>query len=43
MELESVFEKPDVLGSPLSNYANLKKVIIVSLEVYVPLGVLETT
>jgi hypothetical protein len=39
MELENVFEKPGVLGSPLSNYADSQKVIIVSLKVNVPLGV----
>jgi hypothetical protein len=43
MELESVFEEPSVLGSPLSNCANLWKVIIVSLEVDVPPCVSKTT
>jgi hypothetical protein len=43
MELESVFEELDVLGSPLSNCANSYKVVIVSLEIDVPLVVLETT
>jgi hypothetical protein len=43
MELESVFEKPNVLGFPLSNCANSYKVIIISLEVDVPPGVSETT
>jgi hypothetical protein len=32
MELDSVFEEPSVLGSPLSNYADLKKVVIISPE-----------
>jgi hypothetical protein len=36
MELESVFEELSVLGSPLSNYAHLKKVVIVSSETNVP-------
>jgi len=43
MELESVFEEPGVLGSPLSNYVDLLKVVIIFLEVDVPLGVLDTT
>jgi hypothetical protein len=43
MELESVFEEHGVLGFPLSNYVDSYKVIIVSPEVNVPLGVLETT
>jgi hypothetical protein len=36
MELGSVFEELGVLGSPLSNYIDLQKVIIVSLEANVP-------
>jgi hypothetical protein len=43
MELESVFEKPSVLGSPLSNYADLWKVVIISLEANVPPSVSKTT
>jgi hypothetical protein len=43
MELESVFEELGVLGYPLSNYADSRKVVIIYLEAYVPLGVLETT
>jgi hypothetical protein len=43
MELESAFEEPNVLGSSLSNYVDLWKVIIVFLEVDVPPGVSETT
>jgi hypothetical protein len=43
MELESVFEEPGVLGSPLSNYVDSQKVVIVSPKVDVPLGVLDTT
>jgi len=42
MELESMFEKPGVLGSSLSNCANSLKVVIVSPEVDVPPGVLDT-
>ncbi len=43
MELESVFEELGVLGSPLSNYAYSLKVVILSPEVDVALGVSETT
>jgi hypothetical protein len=43
MELESVFEELGVLGSPLSKYTNLYKVIIVSPEADVPPSVPETT
>jgi hypothetical protein len=43
MELESVFEKPGVLGSPLSNCADSLKVVIISPKDDVPLGVSETT
>jgi len=43
MELESVFEEPDVLGFPLSNCADSYKVIIISPKVDVPPGVLDTT
>jgi hypothetical protein len=43
MELESVFEELGVLGFPLSNWVDSYKVIIVSLEVDVHPGVLETT
>jgi hypothetical protein len=43
MELESVFEKPGVLGSPLSNCVNSWKVVIVSPKVNVPPGVSKTT
>jgi hypothetical protein len=39
MELESVFEEPGVLSSPLSKCAYSWKVIIVFPEVDVPLGV----
>jgi hypothetical protein len=41
--LESVFEEPSVLGSPLSNCVNSKKVVIVSPEANVPLGVSNST
>jgi hypothetical protein len=41
--LKSVFEKLGVLGSPLSNYADLEKVIIISPKVDVPPGVLKPT
>jgi hypothetical protein len=43
MELKNVFEEPGVLGFPLSNYADLLKVVIVSPEFDVPSGVSETT
>jgi hypothetical protein len=43
MELENVFEKPSVLGFPLSNYAHSQKVVIVSPKANVPPGVSETT
>jgi hypothetical protein len=43
MELENVFEELGVLGSPLSNYVDSWKVVIVSLEADVPPGVSETT
>jgi hypothetical protein len=43
MELESVFEKPGVLGYPLSNCAYSYKVVIVSPKVDVPPSVSETT
>jgi hypothetical protein len=43
MELESVFEEVGVLGSPLSNYVDLKKVVIVSPKADVPPNVSETT
>ncbi len=43
MELESVFEKRSVLGFPLSNGADLWKVVIVSPEVDVPPCVSKTT
>ncbi len=43
MELESVFEEPGVLSSPLSNYVDSQKVVIVYLEADVPLFVLEPT
>jgi hypothetical protein len=43
MELESVFEGPGVLGSPLSNCVDSYRVVIVSPEVDVPLGVLDIT
>jgi hypothetical protein len=39
MELENVFEKLGVLGSPPSNCANSWEVLIISPEVNVPLGV----
>jgi hypothetical protein len=39
MELESVFEEHGVLGSPLSNYADSSKVVIISPEADVPPGV----
>jgi hypothetical protein len=42
MELENVFEEPGVLGSSLSNCVDSYKVVIVSLEIDVPPGVLET-
>ncbi len=38
-----MFEELGVLGSPLSNYADSQKVIIISLKTNVPLGVSETT
>jgi len=43
MELESVFEKLSVLGSPLSNCVDPYMVVIVSPEVDVPLSVSKTT
>jgi hypothetical protein len=43
MELESVFEKPSVLGFPLSNCTNVSKVVIIFLKADVPPGVSETT
>jgi len=43
MELKSVFEKLGILGSPLSNCADSLKVVIVSSEADVPLGVSKTT
>jgi hypothetical protein len=43
MELESVFEEPSVLGSPLSNYVDSYKVVIVFPEADVLPGVLQTT
>jgi hypothetical protein len=43
MELENVFEELGVLGSPLSNYLDSYKVVIVFPETKVPLGVSETT
>jgi hypothetical protein len=42
MELESVFEEPGVLGSPISNCAYSYKVVIVYPEADVPPGVSET-
>jgi hypothetical protein len=41
--LENVFEEPGVLGSPVFNYVDLYKVVIISPKANVPLGVLETT
>ncbi len=38
-----MFEEPGVLGYPLSNCVDLQKVVIVSPEVDVPPGVLDTT
>jgi hypothetical protein len=43
MELESVFEELGVLGYPLSNCADLLKVVIVFPEADVFPSVLETT
>ncbi len=43
MELESVFEEPSILGSPLSNYVDSYKVVIVFPEADVLPGVLQTT
>jgi len=43
MELESVFEEPGVLGSPLFNCVDSWKVVIVSPEADVPPGVLDIT
>jgi hypothetical protein len=43
MELESVFEEPGVLGSPLSNCIDSYKVVIVSPEADAPPGVSDTT
>ncbi len=42
MELESVFEEPGVLGSPLFDYEDSQKVVIVSPKVDVLPSVLET-
>jgi hypothetical protein len=39
MELENVFEELGVFGFSLSNCTNSKKVVIVSPEANVPLGV----
>jgi hypothetical protein len=43
MEFESVFEKPGVLGFPLSNCTDLYKVIIIFPKANVPPSVSETT
>jgi hypothetical protein len=43
MELENVFEKPGVLGFPISNCADSLKVVLVSHQVDVPPSVSETT
>jgi hypothetical protein len=43
MELESVFQEPGVLGSPLSNSTYSYKVVIVSLKADVHPSELETT
>jgi hypothetical protein len=40
---KNVFEKPGVLGFPLSNYVDLYKVVIVCPEVDAFLGVLKPT